>query len=180
MEVPGVNLAPFSSAADQSSASGLRMRISRSSDNRPQPETHTAISRHGLADRVLRWIGAGSPAAPAEPAAADPVQLWKSTWRLGAEARWRGVPLSANPYVHEGGSGPAKAWGAGWNWGGQQPDRRGGAHIRLAHPLRRNSDGESAPFAVARSARTASVGVSTLVVAAWLWQTRRKRTELSR
>lgn len=151
------------------------MRMSRSSNHRWQSETHTGLSRHALAHRVFRWIRASSPAAPAEPTKGDPVQVWKSTWRLGAEARWNGVPLSANPYQHEEGSGPAKAWGAGWNWAEQHPDRRRGARVRLAHPLRRSSDSESAPLALARSARTASVGVSTIVVAAWLWQRRRKR-----
>ena len=157
------------------------MRTSRWLDDRQQSGTHTSISRYALANRVGRWIRAGSPAAPADPATGDPVQLWKSTWRLGADARWSGRPSSANPYLHEESSGPAKAWRAGWNWAEQQPDRRQGAPVRLAHPLRRSSDGESAPLALARSARTASVGVSAIVVAAWLWQTRRrKRAELSR
>ena len=176
-----LSLAPFSLAANQSSASGFRMHMSRLSGERQESGTHTGISRHALAHRVRQWIRASSPAAPGDAVTGDPVQLWKSRWRLGADARWSGVAFAANPYQHEEGSSPAKAWEAGWNWAEQQPDRRRGAPVRLAHPLRRSSDGESAPLALARSARTASVGVSAVVVAAWLWQTRRrKRLELSR
>jgi hypothetical protein len=147
------------------------------SNRRRLPGTKTASSRGLLANRVARWIRASSAAARTEHTSDDPVQLWKSTWRLGAEARWHGVPLSANPYQDEDGSAPAKAWRSGWHWAEQQPDRRRAARVRLAHPHRRSGDVESAPLAVARAAQTVSVGVSAVVVAAWLWQSRRKRRQ---
>jgi hypothetical protein len=142
------------------------------------PGTKTTVGRGLLASRVARWIRATSAAARTGHTADDPVQLWKSAWRLGAEARWHDVPLSANPYPDEDGSAPAKAWRSGWHWAEQQPDRRRAARVRLAHPHRRSSDAESAPLALARTAQTVSVGVSAVVVAAWLWQTRRKRRQL--
>lgn len=152
----------------------LQRRRSVLSNRGDQSGNETDISRHALTTRLVDWIHGGSSAG-AEQIAGDPVQLWKAAWRLGAEARWNTVPLSANPYRCHRSSRHAKAWRAGWQWAEQQPDRRKAARVQLAHPHRRSADGQSALRALVWSARSVSVGVSTVVVAAWLWQTRRKR-----
>ena len=121
------------------------------------------------ARRVLSWARACWLKPPAE-SPEGPFQTWKRSWALGANARWANTPMHANP--NQPGSPGAKAWRAGWRWAEQQPDRRAIVRVRLAHPYRRWADH---PSPVLQSARTAGVGVSTLVIAAWLWQIRAKR-----
>src|SRR5215210_7964692 len=67
---------------------------------------------------------------PRDPARLDDAQVreWKGTWVKGAEGRWAGTSLLANPYRQ--GSLRAAAWRAGWHWADRQPDRR------QAHPVR--------------------------------------------
>jgi hypothetical protein len=88
----------------------------------------------------------------------------------GAQARWSGAAFVKNP--HEPRSSAAAAWGAGWRWAEQQPDRRRPEVVRFAHPYRRSTD---TPTRVIRSARAGAVGLSVLTLAGWLWQIRRKR-----
>jgi hypothetical protein len=119
--------------------------------------------------RVLNWFRRRWSQLPVA-STADPVFAWKQSWAVGARARWAGSPASANP--HERGSREGEAWAAGWRWAEQQPDRRASVHVRLAHPHRRGTDH---PSALLQSARTAGIGVSTLVVATWLWRIRTRQ-----
>jgi hypothetical protein len=98
------------------------------------------------------------------------VREWKRTWVSGAESRWGGKPLPANP--HKPGSSRAAAWRAGWHWADSQPDRRQPRAVRLAHQYRRRTD---SPSRLVRSAQAGALGLSVLTIAGWLWQTRRQR-----
>jgi hypothetical protein len=98
------------------------------------------------------------------------VREWKGTWVRGAESRWAGTSVLANP--HKPGSPRAAAWRAGWHWADRQPDRRQPRLVRFAHPQRRRTDQSSR---LVRSAQAGAVGVSMLTIAGWLWQMRRKR-----
>lgn len=105
----------------------------------------------------------------------DPVQAWQVSWDVGARARWTSNSAHANPY--RSGSRRARAWAAGWRWAEHQPDRRATVRVRLAHPHRRRTD---TPSPLLESARTAGIGVSMLVVAAWLWKIGVKRRSAGR
>jgi hypothetical protein len=131
--------------------------------------TSGASARLPSAYGLVQWIRERSR-KPAVDVREDPIQAWKDAWGLGAIARWNGTSSLANPYQPR--SRRADAWAAGWSWAEQQPDRRAASPVRLAHPHRRSSDG---PLPLMRTARSATIGVSTLVVATWLWQIRRKR-----
>jgi hypothetical protein len=128
-----------------------------------------------------RRHGADSPPANrtnARPGSADAhvqVQAWKEAWVAGAQARWSGAPFVKNP--HQPRSSAAAAWGAGWRWAEQQPDRRRPEVVRFAHPYRRSTD---TPSRVIRSARAGAVGLSVLTLAGWLWQIRRNRNSTRR
>lgn len=98
------------------------------------------------------------------------VREWKGSWVSGAEGRWAGTSLLANPY--KPGSSRAAAWRAGWHWADLQPDRRQPRPVRFAHPLRRRTDSSSR---LVRSAQAGAVGLSVLTIAGWLWQMRRQR-----
>src|SRR5688572_5881487 len=134
----GINLVTVALAAGAGESSRepltLRRRRSLLSNRHDQSGSETGISRQALAHRFVGWIRGGS-SAHAEDIAGDPVQLWKAAWRVGAEARWNTVPLSANPYQYQPGSRPAKAWRAGWQWAEQQPDRRRAARDRKSTRL---------------------------------------------
>jgi hypothetical protein len=106
------------------------------------------------------------------PPVADPdsqVLMWKESWVAGAEARWAGTPR-VNPYHPR--SPRSGAWAAGWRWAEQQPDRRSRRRVQLAHPRRRRTD---ASLRRVRSVQASAIGISTLVLAGWLWRTRRPR-----
>ncbi len=102
--------------------------------------------------------------------ASDPdarVNAWKSAWREGAAAAWASSRDTANPY----GKGlQGTAWAAGWNWGGQNPDRRGKEADRLAHPHRRDTD-STLPRTLKRAAAVGATGVTlyaiTRIVRRW-------------
>jgi hypothetical protein len=98
------------------------------------------------------------------------VRIWKDAWVAGMEAHWSGSESSTNP--HASPSAAASAWAAGWRWAAQQPDRRAKARERLAHPHRRSADKRPLPI---RSVSATTVGISTVVMAGWLWKMRRTR-----
>ncbi|MEN3337781.1 MAG: hypothetical protein V7647_1457 [Acidobacteriota bacterium] len=98
------------------------------------------------------------------------VQQWKGSWVRGAESRWAGTSVLANP--HKSGSSRAAAWRAGWHWADRQPDRRQAGNVRFAHAHRRRTD-RSSPLV--RRAQAGAVGLSMLTIAGWLWQIRRQR-----
>ena len=134
------------------------------STSQPDQSRGESVTEGPLPVRFLRRLRqhAGKPASESPQ---DSVQTWKHSWDLGARARWTGNPAQANPYPAD--SRRARAWAAGWRWAEQQPDRRATLRVRLAHPHRRRTD---TPSALLGSARTAGVGVSMLILAAWLWQ----------
>jgi hypothetical protein len=98
------------------------------------------------------------------------VQQWKGAWVSGAEGRWAGASVLANP--HKAGSTRAAAWRAGWHWADRQPDRRQPNNVRFAHGHRRRTD-RSSPLV--RRTQAGAVGLSMLTIAGWLWQIRRQR-----
>ena len=100
------------------------------------------------------------------------VREWKQSWVKGAQSRWSGVSVSANPYPS--GSFRAAAWMAGWRWADQQPDRRQPNVVRFAHPERRVTDTRSR---LMRGAQAGAVGLSVMTLIGWLWQMRRRRTQ---
>jgi hypothetical protein len=99
------------------------------------------------------------------------VQQWKGTWVTGAESRWAGSSVLANP--HKAGSTQAAAWRAGWHWADRQPDRRQPNNVRFAHGHRRRADRATSPLV--RRTQAGAVGLSMLTIAGWLWQIRRQR-----
>jgi hypothetical protein len=98
----------------------------------------------------------------------DSVRIWKDAWVAGMEAHWNGSQPATNP--HRSQTPAANAWAAGWRWAAHQPDRRAKSGERLAHPHRRRADKRLLP-----SVSTTTVGISTIVMAGWLWKMRRKR-----
>jgi hypothetical protein len=95
------------------------------------------------------------------------VLAWKTAWREGAAAAWESPRTATNPYAK---GLERTAWAAGWNWGGQNPDRRGKEADRLAHPLRRATD-STLPRTLKRAAAVGATGVTvyaiTKVVRRW-------------
>lgn len=98
------------------------------------------------------------------------VREWKGSWVGGAESRWSGTSLLANP--HKAGSSRAAAWRAGWHWADRQPDRRESTSVRFAHAHRRRTDRSSL---LVRRTQAGAVGLSVLTIAGWLWQIRRQK-----
>jgi hypothetical protein len=96
------------------------------------------------------------------------VRKWKAAWSAGAQARWRGAPRHST--LNDSRSPAAAAWDAGWLWADRQPDRRVASRPRLAHPLRRDTDSPARLIG-----RAGALGVSTFMLARWLWRARRKR-----
>jgi len=95
------------------------------------------------------------------------VAAWKRAWLEGANAAWATDRRVVNPYA----SGLQRsAWAAGWNWGGQNPDRRSKEDGRLAHPHRRATD-STLPRRLKRAAAVGATGVTlyaiTKVVRRW-------------
>ena len=111
-----------------------------------------------------------APAGKVQPNDAQ-VREWKGSWVRGAESRWSGASLLANP--HKPGSSRAAAWRAGWHWADRQPDRRQPDVVRFAHAHRRRTDKSSH---LVRRAQAGAVGLSVLTIAGWLWQIRRQKT----
>ena len=105
--------------------------------------------------------------APAVSDADARVAAWKDAWREGADAAWTSPRSVTNPYDK---GLERTAWDAGWNWGQQNPDRRGREAERLAHPLRRATD-STLPRTLKRAAAVGATGVTlyaiTKVVRRW-------------
>ena len=104
-----------------------------------------------------------------DPEADVRVAAWKQAWLEGANAAWASETHRRvmNPYA----TGLQRsAWAAGWNWGGQNPDRRSKAAERLAHPHRRATDSKL-PKRLKRAAAVGATGVTlyaiTKVVRRW-------------
>jgi hypothetical protein len=134
----------------------------------PTGETTSAAGRHhGRNDHrsLFKWLRVRRDRRDDD----EYVTQWKQSWASGAEARWGGASPGDNP--HRSDSAFATAWGAGWRWADQQPDRRTSTVVRFAVPQRRASDRVSP---LRRSARAGAVGLSMLAVAGWLWQTQRR------
>jgi hypothetical protein len=97
------------------------------------------------------------------------VATWKRAWLEGANAAWETGGQGVNPYS----TGLERsAWAAGWNWGGQNPDRRKkDSDERQAHPHRRATD-STLPRTLRRAAAVGATGVTlyaiTRVVRRWL------------
>jgi hypothetical protein len=132
--------------------------------NTPTPQADRGAS----AGRLGRWLRSRWKADPA--ASGDPVRVWKDAWVAGMEAHWSGSQPSVNPHPSQ--SPAANAWAAGWRWAAHQPDRRAKTGERLAHPHRRRADKRLLPIG---SVSATTVGISTIVMAGWLWKMRRKR-----
>ena len=96
------------------------------------------------------------------------VATWKRAWLEGANAAWATNGRAVNPYSNDL---QRSAWAAGWNWGGQNPDRRKNPDTRLAHPHRRATD-STLPRTLKRAAAVGATGVTlyaiTKVVRRWL------------
>jgi len=118
--------------------------------------------------RLARWLRGRWKSDAA--ASSDPVRIWKDAWVAGMEAHWNGSQPSSNPHASQ--SPAANAWAAGWRWAAHQPDRRAKTGERLAHPHRRRADKRLLPIG---SVSATTVGISTIVMAGWLWKMRRKR-----
>jgi len=114
-------------------------------------------------------VAANTISARSEPPDVQ-IQQWKGAWVTGAESRWSGASVVANP--HKAGSTRAAAWRAGWHWADRQPDRRQPNNVRFAHGHRRRAD-RSSPLV--RRTQAGAVGLSILTIAGWLWQIRRQR-----
>jgi hypothetical protein len=112
---------------------------------------------------------AQSSLEPDRDEADDRVATWKRAWLEGANAAWATGGRAVNPYS----TGlQHSAWAAGWNWGGQNPDRRKmDPDDRLAHPHRRATD-STLPRTLKRAAAVGATGVTlyaiTKVVRRWL------------
>ena len=111
----------------------------------------------------------GTAAEVVQPSDAQ-VREWKGSWVSGAESRWSGASLLANP--HKAASSRAAAWRAGWHWADRQPDRRESTSVRFAHAHRRRADRTSL---LVRRTQAGAVGLSVLTIAGWLWQIRRQK-----
>jgi hypothetical protein len=97
------------------------------------------------------------------------VETWKKAWLAGAEARWSNGSTK-NPHA---GDPSRAAWNAGHLWAADNPNRRTSNHIRLAHPLRRQTD--SVPRVV-RVVEIGAIGLGVLAAARWAWRRRRHGT----
>src|SRR4051794_32318475 len=149
----------------------------------PQQSASNGRSAAPDSDAVAEGSQAASARVTPEPAAArgasrdakrpDDAQVreWKAHWVKGAESKWAGTALIANP--HKPGSSRAAAWRAGWHWAELQPDRRQTNVVLLAHDYRRRTDTSAR---LVRSAQAGAVGLSMLTIAGWLWRTRRHRS----
>jgi hypothetical protein len=124
-------------------------------------------------DETAARVGPALHSQPEDRSRPDDAQVreWKAAWVEGADGRWAGALLLANP--HKPGSPRAAAWRAGWHWAERQPDRREPSAVRFAHPHRRRADHSSR---LVRSAQAGAVGLSMVSIAVWLWQIRRQRT----
>ena len=136
---------------------GRSAAASERTDDSPRGRWIAAIVR-----RVVRRTRKQSVADPDSQ-----VQMWKASWVAGAHARWAGRPSHANPY--EARSARSDAWTAGWRWAEGQPDRRSATRVRLAHPRRRTTDKGLSQM---RTLQAGAIGISGLMLARWLWQTR--------
>lgn len=132
----------------------------------------TASSLQGSTESETAVSTPDRPKAVAERVQPNDAQVreWKGSWVKGAESRWSGTSLLANP--HKAGSSRAAAWRAGWHWADRQPDRRQPDVVRFAHAHRRRTDRSSH---LVRRAQAGAVGLSVLTIAGWLWQIRRQR-----
>ena len=74
------------------------------------------------------------------------VSLWKAAWVEGAKARWTPDASTANPYA----AGMERsAWDAGWEWAGQNPDRR--RNLTPIWPIDRRATDSPAATSVKRA-----------------------------
>ena len=96
------------------------------------------------------------------------VAAWKLAWLEGAKSAWATDRRTTNPHTD---GLQQSAWAAGWNWAGQNPDRRAMKPERLAHPNRRYTD-SSLPRTLKRAAAVGATGVTlfaiTRAVRRWL------------
>jgi hypothetical protein len=145
----------------------LARRLVRITGNGSTTETAELAEAQSSASAapVVRTPGTSRPEPPDVH-----VQQWKGAWVSGAESRWAGASVLANP--HKGGTTRAAAWRAGWHWADRQPDRRQPDNVRFAHAHRRRTDRASP---LVRRAQAGAVGLSMLTIAGWLWQIRRQR-----
>lgn len=97
--------------------------------------TRLSADPHRRWDVLWRWRRPGRDVDPDAN-----FKIWKAAWVEGAKARWAGVSsgarLRALPFA-------SAAWEAGWHWAEQNPDRRKGSVLRLAHRRRRATDSTS-------------------------------------
>jgi hypothetical protein len=89
------------------------------------------------------------------------VSLWKAAWVEGAKARWAPDASTANP--HAAGM-ERSAWDAGWEWAGQNPDRRRNRPPHVAHRRRRATDTQVAT-SVKRAMGLGAAGVAAFAIA---------------
>ncbi|HEX2341224.1 MAG TPA: hypothetical protein VHI98_12155 [Vicinamibacterales bacterium] len=96
------------------------------------------------------------------------VSLWKAAWVEGAKARWTPDASTANPYA----AGMERsAWHAGWEWAGQNPDRRRNLTPHLAYRRRRATDSPVATSVKrAMGLGVAGVAVYALAKAVGRWR----------
>jgi hypothetical protein len=100
------------------------------------------------------------------------VERWKKAWIAGANAQWS-TESAVNPYP----SDPSRAaWQAGRDWAAQNPDRRKRAHLRLAHPLRRATDGRRR---IVRAMEIGAIGFGLLALWRLGWRARREARDRS-
>jgi hypothetical protein len=88
------------------------------------------------------------------------VAAWKLAWLEGAKAAWATDRRITNPYTD---GLQRSAWAAGWNWAGQNPDRRAKQPQRLAHPHRRSTDSHL-PRTLKRAAAVGATGVTLFAI----------------
>ncbi len=99
------------------------------------------------------------------------VAAWKAAWREGAAAAWTSTAPTGNPYTAE----PERtAWAAGHRWAQNNPDRRGQAADRLAHPQRRATDSGVA-IIFKRAATVGAAGMAAYVLSTGVRRWRRGR-----
>ena len=99
------------------------------------------------------------------------VAAWKMAWLEGAKAAWAPGRRSTNPYSD---GLQRSAWAAGWNWAGQNPDRRTKKPERMAHPHRRSTD-SNLPRTLKRAAAVGATGVTLFAISRavrWLFRPR--------
>ena len=99
------------------------------------------------------------------------VAAWKVAWLEGAKAAWSPDRRTTNPYSD---GLERSAWTAGWNWAGQNPDRRTNKTERIAHPRRRSTDSHL-PRTLRRAAAVGATGVTLFAISRavrWLFRPR--------